>query len=77
VSSILVRFPDGTKEFRYPEKELEEGDIVWHDGARFRVVSISADAGDKPIAHVEPESPSIGELLQSEEGAIHLAPIGG
>jgi hypothetical protein len=68
---LVVRFPDGTKEFRYPEKMLEADDVIWHEGARYRVLSISADGG-APTAIVEPESSSLGELLQSEDGAIRL-----
>ena len=41
MGSMVVRFPDGSKEFRYPEKMLVEGDVVWHDGERFRVVSVN------------------------------------
>jgi len=70
--SLVVRFPDGTKEFRYPAKPLEEGDIIWHDGERFRVISVGTDEGDRDFANVEPESKDLGDILRSEEGAIHL-----
>jgi hypothetical protein len=72
---LVIRFPDGTREFRYPDKMLEVDDVVWHDGARYRVLSISLDGGRPPVAIVEPESSSLGEMLQSEEGAIRLTPI--
>jgi hypothetical protein len=75
MSSIVVRFPDGSKEFRYPERMLEAGDVVFHDGSRFIVTGVSTDGGGQFIAVVEPESPSVGDLLQSEEGAIRLALI--
>jgi hypothetical protein len=75
MGSIVVRFPDGTKEFRFPEKMLVEGDVVWHDGARFRVISVSENGDGRAVAVVEPESPSVGELLQSEEGAIRLLAV--
>jgi hypothetical protein len=38
VSSMVVNFPDGSKEFLYPSRELKEGDAVWHNGVRFRVL---------------------------------------
>jgi hypothetical protein len=75
MSSIVVRFPDGTKEFRFPEKMLEEGDAVWHDGQRFRVVvSVSTDGADQAVVVVELDS-GIADTLRSEEGAIRLVPI--
>jgi hypothetical protein len=77
MSSIVVRFPDGTREFRYPQKMLEEGDVIWHDGARYRVISVSTDGDEAPpFVVVEPESPSLDEKLQSEEGAIRLSVVG-
>jgi hypothetical protein len=27
---VVVRFPDGSKEFRYPGKMLEVDDVLWH-----------------------------------------------
>ena len=74
--ALIIRFPDGTREFRFPEPMLEEGDVVWHDGARYHVVSISTDGAGRPFAVVEAEDPSLGELLQSEEGAVQLTPYG-
>jgi hypothetical protein len=57
MSSILVRFPDGTKEFRYQEVMLEAGTVVWHEGASYRVVSV--EDGEQAIAVVESASPSV------------------
>jgi hypothetical protein len=71
---LIVRFPDGSRQFRYPEKMLEDGDVVWHDGVRYRVISVSTDGGSPSTAIVEPEDPTLGEMLQSEEGAIRLTP---
>ena len=76
MGSMVVRFPDGSKEFRYPEKMLVEGDAVWHDGERFRVVSVSTDEKDRAVVIVEADS-GIGDVLRSEEGAVHLVEIGG
>ena len=72
---LVVRFPDGSREFRYPEKMLEKDDVIWHEGARYQVVSIGTDGDSKTVAIVEPESPSLGEMLKSEEGAIRLTAI--
>lgn len=72
MNSILVRFPDGTKEFRY--QVLAEGDVIAQDGERYRVVSVSADDADRAVAVVERDS-TAGDLLRSEEGAIRLEPI--
>jgi hypothetical protein len=72
---LVVRFPDGTREFRYPEKMLEEGDVIWHDGTRYRVINVSANGDNQFVAIVEPEAPTLGEVLQSEEGAIRLTPF--
>ena len=76
MGSMVVRFPDGSKEFRYPEKVLVDGDVVWHDGERFRVVSVSTDENDRAVVIVEADS-GIGDMLRSEEGAVHLVEIGG
>jgi len=42
-TSLVVRFPDGTKQFRFPNQMPEAGDALWHDGERYRVISVSAD----------------------------------
>jgi hypothetical protein len=76
MGSMVVRFPDGSKEFRYPEKVLVDGDVVWHDGERFRVVSVSTDDNDRAVVIVEADS-GIGDMLRSEEGAVHLVEISG
>jgi hypothetical protein len=70
---LVVRFPDGSKEFRYPETLPEEGGVIWHDGDRYRVVNITVD-DDQASMVVEADS-GIGDLLQSEEGGVRLEPI--
>jgi hypothetical protein len=75
MSSIYVRFPDGTKEFLYPSRELKEGDPIWHDGARYRVLSIAQDDGQPQNVTVEPAAESLGHQLSSEEGALRLVPV--
>ena len=71
--ALIVRFPDGTKEFRYPERPLTVGDAIWHDNVRYHVVSVREnDEGDQLTVTVEPDPESIGDLLSSEEGALVL-----
>jgi hypothetical protein len=72
---IVIRFPDGDKEFRYPDPELVEGDVVWHDGERYRVIHITADGGGARNVTVELDSDDLGELLSSERGGIQLVPV--
>ena len=74
MASIVVRFPDGTKEFRFPETMLEENDVTWHAGERFRVISVQEDGGERAVLTVEPAS-GMGDVLRSEEGAIRLTPL--
>ena len=38
--ALIVRFPDGTREFRYPERPVEVGDAIWHDNVRYHVISV-------------------------------------
>ena len=76
MSSIVVRFPDGTKEFRFPEEKLEEGDVIWHDGQRYRVVSVSTDGAEQASVVVQLDS-GFADTLRSEEGAIRLEPTNG
>lgn len=73
--ALIVRFPDGTREFRYPDRPLEVGDAIWHDDVRYHVVSVTEDAdGDQLTVTVEPDAETIGDLLGSEEGALVLVP---
>jgi len=73
--ALIVRFPDGTREFRYPDRPLEVGDAIWHDNVRYHVISVTEDhEGDQLTVTVEPDPESIGDLLSSEEGALVLVP---
>ena len=73
--ALIVRFPDGTREFRYPDDPLQLGDAIWHDGTRYHVVSVSEnDDGDQVTVTVEPVPEGIGDMLSSEHGAVVLAP---
>lgn len=72
--TIVIRFPDGSKEFRFSERMLEEGDIIWHEGKRYRVLHVLNDERDQPVARVEPDSGDILDSFQSEAGEMHLMP---
>ena len=73
--ALIVRFPDGGREFRYPDNALAVGDAIWHDNVRYHVISVTEnDGGDQITATVEPDTESIGDLFSSEEGALVLAP---
>ena len=73
--ALIVRFPDGTREFRFPDHPLEVGDAIWHDNVRYHVISVTEnDGGDQLTVTVEPDAESIGDLLGSEEGALELVP---
>ena len=74
MSPFVVRFPDGSKEFRFPEKMLEAGDVLWHEGERYRVVHVTTDDGNSSVT-VELDSEDLGDLLSSEHGGIQLVPI--
>jgi hypothetical protein len=73
MGSITVRFPDGAKEFRFPEKLPVEGDVLWHEGQRFRVISIQSTDDQHAIVIVEADS-TFTDTLRSEEGALVLEP---
>jgi len=73
--ALIVRFPDGTREFRYLDRPLEVGDAIWHDNVRYHVVSVSQNGdGEQLTVTVEPDAETIGDLLSSEEGALVLVP---
>lgn len=75
VPALIVRFPNGSREFRYPDRPLEVGDHLWHDNVRYHVVSVTEDAeGDQLTVTVEPDAESLGDLLGSEQGALVLVP---
>jgi hypothetical protein len=74
VRAIVVHFPDGTREFRYPAKPLEDGDVIWHEGQRYRVIHVATNHGNMSSITVELDSEDIGDLLGSERGGIVLVP---
>ena len=69
-----MHFPDGSREFRYPDEPLEEGDVIWHEGQRYRVLHVGTDEGGNHVVTVEPDSEDLEDLLDSERGGIVLAP---
>jgi hypothetical protein len=71
---VIVHFPDGSREFRYPSSMLERGDVLSYDGERYRVVDVMTDA-DRHSVRVELDSDDLGDLLRSERGAIELEPV--
>ncbi len=73
--SIIVRFPDGGREFRYPVDGLEVGDVVSRGGNRYRVVAITPEDGAPEAATVELDSDDLKDVLRSERGAIVLTPL--
>jgi len=72
--NIVVRFPDGSREFRYPKEPLEEGDVIWHEAQRYRVLHVGTDDEGNAVVTVEPDSDDLGDLLDSERGGIVLVP---
>ena len=75
MSSVSIRFRDGTREFRYPADALAVGDVISHDGDRYRVVAIALDGGGRQSITVERDSEDMKDLIRSEKGAIVLEPF--
>jgi hypothetical protein len=69
--SVIVHFPDGSKEFRYPENGLEDGDVISHAGSRFRVVSVNADGERHTVKVVTAHPDDLRDIL-TLEGSIEL-----
>jgi hypothetical protein len=74
MKSVVVHFPDGSREFRYPSEPLKEGDVIWHEGQRYRVIHV-AIGEDTPSVTVERDADDMGDLLGSERGGIQLVPV--
>ena len=75
MNAVIVHFPDGDREYRFPEEPLKEGDVIWHAGERYRVIHVAADDPARASVTVELESDDLGDILHSEKGAIELVPI--
>jgi hypothetical protein len=52
-TSLVVRFPDGTKQYRFPTQMPEAGVALWHGGERYRMISVSADGNGASSLVVE------------------------
>ena len=72
---MIVHFPDGSREFRYPQEPLKEGDVIWHEGASYRVIHVVDDDGTASSVTVELDSDDLGDLLKSERGGLQLVPV--
>jgi hypothetical protein len=76
MTSFVVHFPDGVREFHYPAEPLKEGDVLWHEGERYRIVSIAEPEQGRPLTViVEPDSGDLEGVLESEQGGLVLAPV--
>jgi hypothetical protein len=75
MSSVVVHFPDGSREFRFPEEPLAEGAVIWHEGQRYRVIHVETDEHGNAVVTVERDSDDLGDMIDSERGAIQLVPV--
>ena len=75
MSTIIIRFPDGTREYRYTGRDVEQGDVIWHDGDEWTVLAVISNDGGPQTATVELNSDGIADTLMSEKGAIQLGPV--
>ena len=51
--NVVVRFPDGSSDFAFPDDPLEKGDVIWHEGERYRVLHVASGDGAGPVVIVE------------------------
>lgn len=72
MSTIIIRFPDGTREYRYTGRDVQEGDVIWHDGQEWKVLAVISNDGRPQTATVELDSDDLIDTLRSETGAIEL-----
>ena len=73
MSTIIIRFPDGTREYRYSGRDVEQGDVIWHDGEEWTVLAVVTNDGGPQTATVEPNADGLKDKLQSEKGATNSA----
>lgn len=72
MSTIIIRFPDGTREYRYTGRDVQEGDVIWHDGQEWKVLAVISNDGRPQTATVELDSDDLIDTLRSEKGTIEL-----
>ena len=46
---VIVYFPDGSRDFRYPTRALERGDVVGWNRDRYRVVDVMTDGDQQSV----------------------------
>jgi hypothetical protein len=75
VRSVIVHFPDGRREFRYPEHDLEEDDVIAHAGDRYRVSAVDDDGRSYSVrveldaeTWPDPSTETVELLPVSEDG---------
>jgi hypothetical protein len=74
--AFVVQFPDGDREFLYPAEPPKEGDVLWHDGERYRILAITEHENNRDLRlTVEPVPDDLGDVLQSEQGGLVLVPV--
>ena len=64
MGTIVVRFPDGSREHRYTGRDVVEGDRAWHDGEHWRVLAVVSNERGQQTATVELDSDELTDLLQ-------------
>ena len=75
MGTTIIRFPDGTREYRYTGRDVLEGDVIWHDGQQWKVLGVTSNDGRPQTATVELDSDDLADKLRSERGAIALEPL--
>ena len=75
LGTIIIRFPDGAREYRYRARDVLEGDVSWHDGRQWKVLGVISNDGRPQAASVELDSDDLMNKLRSESGAIALGPL--
>jgi hypothetical protein len=68
----ICRPAPGEPEYRYTGRDVEQGDIIWHDGEHWTVLAVVSNDGGPQTASVEPNSDGLIDKLQSEKEAIEL-----
>lgn len=66
MSTIVIRFPDGTREYLYKGRDVTTGDRIWHDGEHWRVLAVSSNDGRPQTATVERDSDGLTDVSLGE-----------
>lgn len=62
-STVVMHFPDGSREFRLPTQLPDVGDFVWRDGHRYRVARVDADQAGAPVVTLDGEFDVLGHRI--------------